>query len=255
MKRLMTEVATPQAQQAAVDPNHIVQAALQSTQQPQPAAAGQFDEKQMCLDSFLELLDYLLNNIAHVFPECQRTQDAQDDFRMARNSNIAQTRLIKAWHKTMKPHYQAVLDKDETQLRSAQLDWFQKLDIFTKWDDPGFSQESKDNMWSCLEQLNRMAGMYDSLHSIPSGVLTNIHGVAQEVLTSFQQGGSALDNLDIFELGQRVVSQSSSSDMNAFMAAMPHITQNLGGLDNLMKMMQGGMGGVAAEVQRAQQQE
>lgn len=247
MKRLMTEVAGPVATNAGTTPGHVVSAAVRDTQQQQVSPFQGLNEKDMCLQSFMDMLEYLLNGLAVVFPECQKTKNAMEDFRLASHSKFAKIKLIESWHKTMKPYYQAVMERNEAHLRSAPIEWFDKLDIFKKWDDPELSQESKENMWCCLQSLNRFSGMYDSLHNIPQGLMSNIHGVAQQVLTSLQEGGSSLDDLDLFELGQQVVSQSSSSDMNAFVAAMPQISQNFGGFDNLMKMVQGGMGDLMKE--------
>jgi len=201
-----------------------------------------------CLTGFLDMLAYMLNAVAFVFPECSKTRSAQDDLRIACNSKFTKVKIIEAWHNTMHPYYPAVTAREDSALRSANIEWFQKLDIMTKWDDPDFSQESKDNMWTCLENLNKYAGMYHSIHNIPDAMMSNIHATAFEVFNSIQAGGASLEDLDLFELGEKVVANSSAEDLRNFTKSIPQITQNFGGLENIMKIIQGGMPGMEKSI-------
>lgn len=218
-----------------------------------PSALPHIDEKEMCIQNFMSMFEHMLNAIAYVFPECQKTKNALEDFRLANNSKITKVKLIESWHNTMQPHYQAVLHRDEVALRNAQISHLERIDMLKKWDDPGFNKESKDNLWECLEELNRYAGMYQSIQNIPPALMNNIHNVAAEVFTAFQEGGAKLDNLDLGKLGQRVVSQSNMTDVRAFLANMPQISKNFGGMDNLMRVAQGGMGSINNEMSSNQQ--
>ena len=208
------------------------------------------DTKEMCLANFLSMMEHMLKAIAFVFPECQKTKNLQDEFRLANNSKLTKAKLIESWHKNMQPFYQHVINRDEAALRNSNMSWFQKLDILTKWDDPGFTKESKDNMWACLEELNRYAGMYYSIEQIPPTVLTGIQNVASDVFTAFQEGGTKLDDLDLTRIGRNVVNQCKNpQEIQDFLKNMHNITQNLGGMENLMRVAQDGISKIQKQKQ------
>jgi len=104
---------------------------------------------------FASTMDELLHNLRAVFPECNKVKDAHEQFSLlVRPNDHAKHMLIEKWHTSMGDLYDACDRRDMETLFKADLGTFKRLDLYTKWRDPTFNAESRDNIWGYIDVLN-----------------------------------------------------------------------------------------------------
>lgn len=204
---------------------------LRQQQQQQQVPQDLTVDADKCLEAFIETLCDFLSVVSATFPECAKTREVQQDLETARASKMLRTQVIQKWHTVMSRYYPAIKDRDEETLRNADIEWLSKLNIVEKFDDPLLSQESKDNMWLYLDQLNMFAGMYQTIHKVPNRVLCKIQNAAKDLCLSTSQNGGRMPNVNLTEISKDLLKDASPAEMMQLLQAAPEIFENFGGMD------------------------
>jgi len=201
------------------------------------------DEKHSdVLPAFVSTVEELLNGLFDVFPECDKVKKKLLKFRAfvktpavldEQGAVLEEPRikidgakmLIKDWHSQMSPFYDVVRRRDMATLFNSDLKIIEELDIRTKWQDPEFDQESRENLFQYIDSLNMYSQMYCS---IPTRMLSKIEGVAQQLAAKMANGETNLASLDLFKIGESVIQGTSEEELMEF----------AGNMGEIQKMMQ-----------------
>lgn len=190
------------------------------------------------LDVFIYTIDELLTGLGSVFPECTRVRDVKEEFDLlASPTKTGQTLLINQWHEAMNPLYQACIDRNVTLFMGAQLDILQRLDLSGKWHDPLFDAESRESLWTYIQELNMLAYNYcggravaaNVYDFVPKSTAVKIKGIAQRVAEQIHDGQQDLSSFNPFALSQSIVNEMTEEEAMAFMQNVPQIMQSMQG--------------------------
>jgi len=119
------------------------------------------DAKVKVREQFIRIMSSLFQSLNEVFPECEKTASVSRQFNrhIVNNPKMEET-IITKWHNEMKPHYNMCKNRNFGGLQESNISFFDSIDIHIKWKDPGFSDQSKDNLWEYVNELNMHAEVF-----------------------------------------------------------------------------------------------
>lgn len=159
-------------------------------------------------DKFLRTLADLMHGISAMFPECSKSAQLADMLEGV--VNIAPEALkdstIQDWHVYMSPHYDICLEKKiQPFIKVANtIPHLKDIDLAAKWNDPEFTQSSRENLWKFVNRLNFLAGSY---FKVPPNIETTISSIAK--VTNF--------NYETFDQIRKKINNVTEKDFNFLM--------------------------------------
>ena len=137
--------------------------------------------------AFVDTAEELVTGLAEVFPECPKvakklkklksflkTPDVLDPegrvIQKGRVVKVMAIQVMREWHATMKDWYSSVTKREIPQLLESKLPILEELDIATKWRDPDFGADSRDNLFRYIDLLNYCAQSFcepDAVNKVP----------------------------------------------------------------------------------------
>lgn len=187
---------------------------------------------------FVSLAESLLESISDVFPECDQTQTVLRIFRAIVKGNVViEDRFIRRCHVAFNKNSEGIRAKSAEALFVIveSIEHVSEIDLREKWEDPEFTQESKDHLWQYIATLKTYADLYTAL---PPNVLGQIENMAGALGEQFLTGQLDLKSVDIGALGRDIMSNLSAEDIARFEGNLPEIyesitnvTRSLGGTE------------------------
>lgn len=95
-------------------------------------------------------------------------------------------------------------------------------------------------VWEYLKNLVQYSGMIDMYEKCPEKMLTSISNMAGDLINKMQNGTMELSNLNPLQLGQMLMNDMKSEDLEEFGAAI----MESGNMQNMMSLMQSNMASV-----------
>ena len=138
-------------------------------------------------------------------------------------------RLAKLFHAEFNESYPLVVRKDPSFFAHPKLSAFHAS---AKYDSS--PADVRDTVWEYIKSLVQYAGMVDMYSKCPQAMLESISGIANGLITKLQSGELDASNLNPIQLGQMMMQQMSSSDLEGFGNAII----NGGNMDSMMSIMQ-----------------
>ena len=180
-------------------------------------------------DGFVTLAENLLISVSTVFDDCEDTKDALNLFRkMIKGKPDKEELFIKTCHQLFESN-PSIVESDEHALFKVcnGLPIMQDLELESKWKDPEFSDESKENLWKYVKTLKTYAELYSC---IPQNITKNIERMAEDISRKIVTGDIDLQNLDIDSIGKELMGNLSSEDSQNFEATLPRMFGSISAL-------------------------
>lgn len=170
--------------------------------------------QQYALDSFHHLFVQFLDALAETFEDTAlgslvREQKLKYDMAITHCFNSdkkieKQREIMKVYHTQMKPHFNAVNDNN--------LDFAGEVDILKEINMEKILEqadvETKETILEYLKNMNQSAIMYSVYDNIPTGLLSSIGNVAQNMQDPTQ--------LDMASVSQSLMSEVNQNDIQKF---------------------------------------
>lgn len=232
------------------------------------------DLKSTTSDAFADLVGQFLGALSEVFPESTGIREAclmydmtiknplSDEARKTSKNN-----LIEGWHEKIKPYYERCNHKDVT-LFDVELPLFKNIDMKHLYHDESVDDETRECIWSYVQELNRLSQMHCGLFDkIPGNTMARIQSTAMDLAQKIEGGTMTMADLNLAQIGQNVVQGIDEKELNEFTSNVlgdMSTIQNLcggmlngavgasqgGGINQAMQMMQMMQGGSDADVQK-----
>jgi len=169
------------------------------------------------------LAEALLKSVAEVFPECDATDAAVRLFGvMIKGNAVREDQFVRQCADLFAVNSEALQARHEEGLFCVadSLTLLRDLDLRSKWEDPGFTQESKDHLWQYLLSLKTYAELYCAL---PSAVMGKIERIAGDIGERLRSGSLDLGSLNVSSIGNELLGQLSPDEIKAFEGNLPKI--------------------------------
>ena len=210
---------------------------------------------------FILLCENLLDAISAVFPDCHATKFASEMFAsLIKKDAAAQERLIRECHTVFKKHAADIKVRNPEAIfaLSESIKVISVIDLRAKWNDDGFTSESKENLWAYLDNLKIYAHLYTC---VPQGTMSKIEELASKVDARIQSPGEfgqfGMEGLDLAAFGRDVMSSMSPEEVSQLEANLPNIFECVGNVAGLLSPGGGAPGldveGLLKKVAQAQQ--
>lgn len=145
-------------------------------------------------------------------------------------------RLAKAFHAGFVDHYAEIVAKKPEVFHVAH-EGLLAVNAAAKY--ASSPPDVRETVWEYLRSLVQYAGMADMYSKCPQAMLDSISGVAGGLIAKLQSGELDPNNLNPIVLGQMMMQQLSSEDLEGFGQAI----MEGGNMDSMMSIMQSTMGG------------
>lgn len=183
------------------------------------------------LEDFYQLCKTLMTAVHTTFPECEKTQSALEQLECVSTNTSMKESLIKKWYKTMKPHVQDCVQKNDHVLLRANLKVLDEFDLKSKWMDPDFDQESKDVLWEYINNLNYLSIMYsESSPEDMEGLAAVANRLADTAKLEVKDDGTMTFNIKALQ--SLFTDESKQGDLAALMPLAAPLMENLMGSGN-----------------------
>ncbi len=172
----------------------------------------------------------LLENFIEVFPECPLLKEMKTKF----DDDVVsmeplQDMFISKWHDTMgntsdgKTIYQQCAALNYISIFKAKIPFFEKIDLYGKWQDPEFDDDSREALFEHINGINAYIQIY---FGVPDKVLSRIETTAYQLADQIQNGTLDMENFNLKEISQQVVSGMTQSEMKAVFKQVPTLLQS-----------------------------
>ena len=181
---------------------------------------------------FISLAETLLSSIADVFPECENTEMALHMFRtVLKGNDCIEDQFIRRCQALFKQHSTGLKNHDVETLFTLleSLDQLRDIDMRDKWDDPDFAPESRDHLWQYVAALKTYADLYTA---VPKNVMGKIESVAGCIGEQLSRGELDLRSMDLGKIGQTLLADLSSEELEGFEGKLPDIYESLSEVAN-----------------------
>lgn len=206
-----------------------------TTTQVEPAA-----DSNKLRHGFVELAEGLLSSIQEVFPECDETQHTLQLFRaLVKGDPAAEDHFVKKCVGLFKQNSARLKEQDSAALFTVvdSIPLLKDIDLRSKWDDPDFSAESKQNLWQYLSALETYGGLYCA---VPPGVMGRIEKMAMTMSTKLQEGTLDIASIDIAAFGEDLMSDMSPEELRDFEGSLPDVYSCVGNVASMLSKQSGG---------------
>ena len=143
-------------------------------------------------------------------------------------------KLAKAFHAAFVEHYSLIVAK-KGEFFSLPIDFMVKVHASSKYANS--PADVRETVWEYLRSLVQYAGMVDMYSKCPQAMLDSITGVAGGLIAKLQSGEMDPNNLNPMVLGQMMMQQMSSEDLEGFGQAI----MEGGNMESMMSIMQSTM--------------
>lgn len=176
---------------------------------------------------FISLAETLLESVSDVFPECQNTEAVLRIFRtLVKGNDVFEDQFIRRCQTLFKQHAAGVKDKNaETLFKIVEnLEHLRDIELREKWEDPDFTQESRNHLWQYVAALKTYADLYTA---VPKEVMGKIESVAGRIGEQLSKGELDLKNMDLGAIGQNLMSNLTPEELAGFEGNLPDIYASL----------------------------
>lgn len=187
----------------------------------------------------MELAETLLTSISDVFPECDETLHALQLFRVAvKGDPRAEDKFVRHCSGLFKQHSARLKEQDVKALLAVVdgIPLLKGIDVRSKWSDPDFSEESKQNLWQYLSALNTYGSLYCA---VPAGVMGRIEQVATTMSTKLQEGTLDIASIDIAAFGEDLMAGLSPEELKDFEGSLPDLYGCVGNVASMLAKQTG----------------
>jgi len=196
------------------------------------------DELELCVSTdapknnklrqgFVTLAETLLESISDVFPECQNTESVLRIFRaVVKGNETIEDKFIRRCQAVFKEQAEGIKSKNSEALFAVveSLDHLRDMDLREKWQDPDFTEESRDHLWQYVAALKTYADLYTA---VPKNVMGKIESVAGNIGEQLARGELDLRNMDLGSIGQNLLADLSAEELSGFEGNLPEIYESL----------------------------
>ena len=192
--------------------------AAPATEAPKPTKLRQ---------GFIALAEALMKSLAEVFPECDAVDTGLHLFTsLVKGDPTQEEKFIRQCNSVFQKHSASLKNREVEALFAAaeEMPILKEVDFRSKWNDPGFDDASKENLWQYLTSLK----LYSELFcAVPSAVMGKIESVATDLGMRLQNGQLDLAQLDIASIGNELLGQLSQEEMKNFESNLPNIYSSI----------------------------
>ena len=191
-----------------------------------------------------------LDALGETYPACEGIKEMRLKYQIAiehamtpEMRDAALTSLIDNYHATMKPFYGRVQQRDASLFAEAeqQVELLSGLKVSEKW--ASADQDTRECIYSYLDLVNQYAQCYVMYKNIPNNMMSKIQGMAMRIASDMQEGTTNLEDVNIMQLGQAVVSEIDQDELQSFATSMMADPEGLQNMMSMMGNMGAGMGG------------
>lgn len=204
-------------------------------------------------DKFVVLLGKLLRQVTVVFKECLKTKEYLLMYETFKDNKDTQELMITQWYEIMSPYFVRCKQEDPTVL-DENIDMFRKLDLKSKFNDPGFTQQK--TLWAYIKKLNELSSRYqgkeipdaptslaqadpttnknfqDLFAAVPPGIRQNIESMMSSMTQTMTNADGtfnpkALDFSTVWQMTQTIIEKSNPDDLKQFEQAVPTLFSSL----------------------------
>jgi hypothetical protein len=143
--------------------------------------------------------------------------------------------LAKLFHSTFVDHYSLIVSK-KPEFFALPIEGLVSVNASAKF--ASSPEDVRETVWEYLKSLVQYAGMVDMYSKCPQKMLDSISGVAGGLIAKLQSGELDPSNLNPIALGQMMMQQMSTEDLEGFGKAI----MEGGNMDSMMSIMQSTMG-------------
>lgn len=193
------------------------------------------DPVVLCIEKFVAVEHDFMQALKEVFPECNALHRAKLKFDMACKLPGQKKQRVEEWLQYMTPLKRAIADRDAAVvIKDANFPpTVQEIQIEEKWNDPDIDDETRSAIFDYLQELMQISDMYSLYTSVPTGMMSSLTSMAEEIAEDMKQGRMDMSQLDLAGLSQQISSRIDPNDLNAFAEGVdPSIVQNM--LGNMM---------------------
>lgn len=183
---------------------------------------------------FIDLLRQLLETVSVSFPECAATKKKLAELDTFGNLGPIREEIIRRWHSEMKDLYGLVQSRNIVELRKTSIPIMDELAIWTKYDDPDFTDESKEILMQYIQELNSFAATYSA---IPKSLMGKIDSKARSLMQQVENGQFDPTKIDLVSLGQSLAGDLTSDDISELVGNYDQIMKSLSGIGDVQQMM------------------
>lgn len=172
---------------------------------------------------FVTLTESLLTSLAEVFPECDAVDRGLHLFKSIVKGDAArEEKFIAQCNTAFQKHAVALKERDVEALFACadELPVMKEVDVRAKWQDPGFDDASKENLWQYLASLKLYAELFCA---VPAGIMGKIETLATDLGSQLQSGELNLAQMDIAGIGNQLLGQFTPEEMANFESNLPNI--------------------------------
>jgi hypothetical protein len=201
---------------------------------------------------FYQYSKQFLEALCEVWPECSQLRSKKLEFEMAcvhgPEALCVENRkkLILNYYSEMSPHFARCTSKDDALMRDQAVQdgipFLKPMCFYTKWTED-LHDETKDNVWEYLNNMNRYANLYHLYAQVPSTMLGKIENMATTIASQLEHGQMDLKDLNLHQLGQNVMQGLDEGELQQFAQNMSSNMQDMNGLCGMLGSMLGNQGG------------
>ena len=190
---------------------------------------------------FVDMLQQFLQALVDVFPECEGVKKYSELFRekylqvSAAEKKIVSVVLVRRYHQYAASSYDLCLQRDP-RVFLIDNEVLQTLKLSEKFHNA--HEETQKSIWSYVTHLNENAQLHNLYSKIPGGMLSSLESLAAN-LSSTIQSPTDLQNIDFQQLGQQVMQNINTADMEDFSknlqsGGVGELSQMFGMLQNML---------------------
>lgn len=117
-------------------------------------------KSEMFLNKFWKIYVKLLESLHLIWPHCVVTELFLEITLKNSNNQKKKQNVIENWYTTMKPYFIDCLDHNILKITNAKIYFIEKIDFIKKYDDVKNDEESCNNIWEFIINLNRYSLEY-----------------------------------------------------------------------------------------------
>ena len=194
-------------------------------------------------EDFINGSENLLTAISDVFPECDATRHALALFQtLVKGEDSTEDAFLRKCHSIFRTHAAEIEARNPAAIfaLSESMQVIKGIDLRAKWDDDGFTKDSKESLWAHLLKLQSSASLYTC---VPLGTMNKIEALASQIGERISDEGQLdLKNVDLVAFGTEVMASMSQEELGELESKLPEICKCIGNAAGLL----GGGGGSAA---------
>lgn len=231
--------AAPMSSHNTMNDKLIYQENQNTTSKKQPKLEGD----PGVLNNFILFTNSFIDTISRAFDDCPALATKKEEFETAiKPYKPMQELFCKKYHEQMKEYYDACQNKNPAPFMEEKIKILKEMKFKEKYleltDDSTYSpqqiRENTTNLWEYILEMNKYARLYNE---IPTRIVGKIENVALSIAKEITTGEKDFTQLDIFKIGQDVVTGASADEIGELMQNMGGIYKAVGGLDEMKEAM------------------